>query len=102
MSIAISVKLDSMASSSIRVREITTLNHEVIDDSVEDGAIIATHDAQECEVLCMDWGSRVIQFKCDVSEIVAHLELNVLCGRCCIGDAAICGVIMSKVKQCVG
>ena len=49
-----------MAASTVIVFEIATLNHEIIDDSVKDNAVIPTLIDIDAETLSMHWSVTII------------------------------------------
>ena len=62
LAVAVAKELGSMATGPITVGEIATLNHEVIDNSVEDRVVVIAVFHEEFEILDVDGGITWIKF----------------------------------------
>jgi hypothetical protein len=70
-----------LSASAVVVGEVTTLNHEVLDDTVEDSALVSVTlaaDRQDAEVLSGLWDSLAVETNDDTTErLIAMLNVEV-------------------------
>ena len=69
--VAVAEPLGGVSASAVTVGEIATLNHEIIDDTVEDGAVVIAVLHEEFEVLHVNRGVVWIEFNGDRSAVGA-------------------------------
>ena len=74
LSVAETLPRSSMSTRSITVREITALNHEVVNHTVERCVVKTSHGSEELKVHGCDWAFRMIQLDRNITVVPTHFE----------------------------
>ena len=94
LAVAQVVEVTSMATGAVAVGEISALNHEVVNNTMEDCAIVRSVFNKGLKVLNMLWCQLRMQFNHDGAAFViapCHLQFNhIRCGTAVVGQVQSC------------